>query len=125
MSQNIQNQTKKDAYETALEQFDKAADFLNLDKEARFAIREPHCIFGAGLPIKMDNGEFKIFSSYRVQHNTARGPAKGGVRYHPDVNLNEVKALSMWMTWKCAVVNVPFGGAKGGIICNPKEMSKN
>ncbi len=118
-------ESKKNPYLTALEQFDKAADFLNLDKETRFSIREPHRILGAGLPVKMDNGDIKVFSSYRVQHNTARGPAKGGVRYHPDVDLNEVKALSMWMTWKCAVVNVPFGGAKGGIICNPKEMSKN
>ncbi len=119
------NQNKKDPYLTALEQFDKAADFLNLDKEARFSIREPQRILGGPLPIKMDNGEIKVFSSYRVQHSTARGPAKGGVRYHPDVDLNEIKALAMWMTWKCAVVNVPFGGAKGGIICNPKEMSKN
>lgn len=123
MSEN--NQNKKDPYLTALEQFDKAADFLNLDKETRFSIREPHRILGAGLPVKMDNGEVKVFSSYRVQHNTARGPAKGGIRYHPDVTLNEVKALAMWMTWKCAVVNVPFGGAKGGIVCNPKEMSEN
>jgi len=123
--ENMPEESKKNPYLTALEQFNKAADFLNLNKETRFSIREPQRILEAPLPVKMDNGDVKVFSSYRVQHSTARGPAKGGVRYHPDVDLNEVKALAMWMTWKCAVVNVPFGGAKGGIICNPKEMSEN
>ncbi|MDP1629053.1 MAG: Glu/Leu/Phe/Val dehydrogenase, partial [bacterium] len=119
------NQNKKDPYLTALEQFDRAADFLNLDQNTRMAIREPHTSLEVSLPVKLDNGLVKIFKGWRVQHNTARGPAKGGIRYHPDVNLNDVKALAMWMTWKCAVVNVPFGGAKGGIICDPAQMSEN
>src|SRR6202042_1311444 len=73
--------------------------------------------------VRMDNGAFRMFTGYRVQHNLSRGPGKGGIRFHPDVTLDEVKALAMWMTWKCALVNIPFGGAKGGVICNPKEMS--
>jgi glutamate dehydrogenase/leucine dehydrogenase len=116
---------KKDPYETALEQFDKAADFLKLDQNTKMIIREPQTSLEVDLPVKMDDGKVKIFKAYRVQHNTARGPAKGGIRCHPDVILNEVKALAMWMTWKCAVVNVPFGGAKGGIICDPKQLSEN
>jgi len=118
-------QNKKNPYLTALEQFDKAADFLGLDRDTRMNIRKPKKSLEVNLPIKMDNGEIRDFIGYRVQHNTARGPAKGGVRYHPGVTLDEVKALAMWMTWKSAVVNIPFGGAKGGIICNPKEMSEN
>jgi glutamate dehydrogenase/leucine dehydrogenase len=118
-----ENQNKKDPYLTALEQFDKAADFLKLNQNTRMSIREPH-IFEVSLPVKMDDGMVKVFKGYRAQHSTARGPAKGGIRYHPDVTPNEVKALAMWMTWKCAVVNVPFGGAKGGIICNPKKISE-
>ncbi len=98
---------------------------MKLDEETRFSIRGPANIFEVPLPMKMDDGHVKVFTGYRVQHSFARGPAKGGIRYHPDVNLDEVKALAMWMTWKCAVVNVPFGGAKGGIICNPKEMSED
>ena len=81
--------------------------------------------FTCNFPVKMDDGHLRMFTGYRVQHNINRGPAKGGIRYHPDVSLNEVKALAMWMTWKCAVVNIPFGGAKGGIIVNPKELSLN
>ena len=76
------------------------------------------------IPTKMDNGQIKVFTGYRVQHNIARGPAKGGIRYHPNVTLDEVKALATWMTWKTAAVNIPFGGAKGGVICDPKRMSK-
>ena len=75
------------------------------------------------VPARMDNGSFRMFTGYRVQHNMARGPGKGGIRFHPDVTLDEVKALAMWMTWKCALVNIPFGGAKGGVICDPKHMS--
>ena len=76
------------------------------------------------IPTKMDNGQVKVFTGYRVQHNVARGPAKGGIRYHPNVTVDEVKALATWMTWKCATVNIPFGGGKGGVICDPKRMSK-
>lgn len=118
-----ENQNKKDPYLTALEQFDKAADFLQLDHNVRMMIREPK-ILEVSPPVRMDDGKVKVFKGYRAQHSTARGPAKGGIRYHPDVTPNEVKALAMWMTWKSAVVNIPFGGAKGGIICNPKEMSQ-
>ena len=120
-----ENSQKIDPYLTALEQFDRAADFLNLDQNTRMAIREPHINLEVALPVRMDNGEVKVFKGFRVQHNMARGPAKGGIRYHPDVSLNEVKALAMWMAWKCAIVNVPFGGAKGGIVCDPKQMSEN
>ena len=120
-----ENSQKIDPYLTALEQFDRAADFLNLDQNTRMAIREPHINLEVALPVRMDNGEVKVFKGFRVQHNMARGPAKGGIRYHPDVSLNEVKALAMWMAWKCAIVNVPFGGAKGGIACDPKQMSEN
>jgi len=83
----------------------------------------PKKVLTVGLPVKMDNGKIKVFTGYRSQHNDFRGPHKGGIRYHPDVTIEEVKALSMWMTWKCAIVDVPFGGGKGGIICDPKRMS--
>lgn len=86
-------------------------------------IRSPERVLAVTIPVRMDNGHIRCFEGYRVQHNTARGPAKGGIRYHPSVTLDEVKALSTWMTWKCAVVNIPFGGGKGGVACNPKEMS--
>ncbi len=117
--------SQKNPYQTALEQFDRAADFLNLDQHTRMNIRKPKKSLEVNLVVRMDNGEAKEFIGYRVQHNMARGPAKGGIRYHPDVTLDEVKALAMWMTWKCAVVKVPFGGGKGGVICNPKQMSEN
>src|SRR5260370_1371397 len=105
-------------------QFDMAAEFLKLDPGLRQILRTPKRILEVSLPTKMDNGQVRVFTGYRVQHNVARGPGKGGIRYHPNVTLDEVKALAMWMTWKTAAVNVPFGGAKGGVICNPKPMSK-
>ena len=86
-------------------------------------MRVPSREFKVYIPVRMDTGHIQVFEGFRVQHNFARGPAKGGIRYAPDVSLDEVKALSAWMTWKCAVVNVPFGGGKGGIICNPQQMS--
>ncbi|MCX7706139.1 MAG: hypothetical protein N2115_07815, partial [bacterium] len=110
-------------WETAQRQFDNAAEKLGLEEWLRMKLREPRRVIIVSVPVKMDNGLLKVFTGYRCQHNTARGPAKGGIRYHQDVTLDEVKALSMWMTWKCAVVNVPFGGGKGGIRCNPKQMS--
>ena len=105
-------------------QFDMAAEVLKLDPGLRQVLRTPKRILEVSLPTKMDNGQVKVLTGFRVQHNIARGPGKGGIRFHPNVTLDEVKALAAWMTWKTAVVNVPFGGAKGGVICDPKRMSK-
>src|SRR5215471_8530974 len=105
-------------------QFDMAAEFLKLDPGLRQILRSPKRVMEVSLPTKMDNGQVKVFTGYRVQHNVARGTGKGGIRFHPNVTLDEVKALAMWMTWKTATVNVPFGGAKGGVTCDPKRMSK-
>src|SRR6266511_5849221 len=110
-------------YEFALLQFERAADHLRLDVGVREVLSTPKRQLIASVPVKMDDGSISVFQGYRVQHNNNRGPAKGGIRYHPDVSLNEVKALAMWMTWKCAVVNIPFGGAKGGITVDPKALS--
>jgi glutamate dehydrogenase (NAD(P)+) len=105
-------------------QFDMAAEYLKLDPGLRQILRTPKRVMEVAVPTRMDNGQLKIFTGYRVQHNVSRGPAKGGLRYHPNVTLDEVKALASWMTWKTAAVNLPYGGAKGGIICDPKRMSK-
>ena len=105
-------------------QFDMAAEYLKLDAGLRQILRTPKRILEVSIPVKMDNGQTKVFVGYRVQHNVSRGPAKGGLRYHPNVTLDEVKALAAWMTWKTATVNLPYGGAKGGIVCDPKRMSK-
>jgi glutamate dehydrogenase (NAD(P)+) len=105
-------------------QFDMAAEHLKLDPGLRQILRTPKRVLEVSVPVKMDNGQLKVFTGYRVQHNLVRGPAKGGIRYHPNVTLDEVKALATWMTWKCATVNIPFGGGKGGVICDPKRMSK-
>jgi glutamate dehydrogenase/leucine dehydrogenase len=114
----------KSPYEAALENFDLAADALELGRDMRETIKHPERVFEVNLPVRMDDGHIHRFKGYRVQHSTARGPAKGGIRYHPNVTLDEVKALATWMTWKCAVVNNPFGGGKGGVTCNPKDMSQ-
>ncbi|TMG18183.1 MAG: Glu/Leu/Phe/Val dehydrogenase [Chloroflexi bacterium] len=114
-----------DEWRTAQSQFDEAAELIRLEPWLREVLREVQREFTCHFPVKLDSGHTRIFTGYRVQHNINRGPAKGGIRYHPDVSLNEVKALAMWMTWKCAVVNIPFGGAKGGIIVNPRELSLN
>jgi len=98
---------------------------LKLDPGMRQILRTPKRVLEVSIPTKMDNGQIKVFTGFRVQHNVARGPAKGGIRYHPAVTLDEVKALAMWMTWKTATVNIPYGGAKGGVICDPKRMSKS
>jgi len=105
-------------------QFEEAAQILNLNQGLREVLEKPERSIIVSLPCRMDNGEVKVFTGYRVQHNSARGPYKGGIRYHPDVTLEEVTALAMLMTWKCAVVDIPFGGAKGGIRCDPKSMSR-
>ena len=115
---------EKNAYEAAMENFDLAADALELDHNVRNMIKSPERVLTVHLPVRMDNGKIHTFQGHRVQHSTARGPAKGGIRYHPHVTLDEVKALATWMTWKCAVVNIPFGGGKGGVTCNPKAMSQ-
>jgi glutamate dehydrogenase/leucine dehydrogenase len=115
---------EKNAYDAAMENFDLAADALQLDDDVRSMIKYPERVLTVVLPVRMDNGKIHCFQGFRVQHSTARGPAKGGIRYHPNVTVDEVKALATWMTWKCAVVNIPFGGGKGGVTCNPKEMSQ-
>ncbi len=111
-------------YITAQRQFDQAASLLELDPGMRAVLREVRREFTVNFPVRMDDGSIRVFTGYRVQHNLTRGPAKGGIRYHPQVSLDEVKALSMWMTWKCAVTNLPYGGAKGGVICDPSQLSQ-
>jgi len=113
------------AYDVALENFDAAADALELDNDTREMIKYPERVLTVSVPVRMDDGHIHRFEAYRVQHSSVRGPAKGGIRYHPQVTLDEVKALATWMTWKCAVVNIPFGGAKGGVTCDPKHMSQH
>src|SRR5207248_1632307 len=118
-------QEELNPFEIAKQQFDRAADYLELDQSLRNVLRSAKRQLIVSIPVRMDGGETKVFEGYRVQHNIARGPAKGGTRYHPNVTLDEVKALASWMTWKCATVNIPYGGGKGGVICDPKSMSKN
>ena len=113
------------AYEMALVQLRTAANYLNLENSIIDILSKPKRELQVSFPVKMDDGRVKVFIGYRVQHNDARGPFKGGIRYHPLVDINEVRALAMWMTWKTAVLNIPYGGAKGGVACNPKEMSKS
>ena len=104
---------KIDDFEVAQIQLKKATDKMNLDPNILAQFKEPERVLMVSIPVKMDNGAVKVFTGFRSQYNTARGPAKGGVRYHPDVSLDEMKALSAWMTWKCAVAGIPYGGAKG------------
>ncbi len=111
-------------YEMALMQFDEAADILGLPQPLAAILRKPNRELVVNFPVRLDNGNVEMFTGYRVQHNINRGPAKGGIRYSLGVSLDEVRALAMWMTWKCAVVNIPFGGAKGGVICDPRNMSR-
>src|ERR671927_1478876 len=111
-------------WHVAQQQFDLAAERLSLDPGLRRVLREPRRELTVHFPVKMDDGSVQVFVGYRVQHNLGRGPAKGGIRYHQDVSLDEVKALAMWMTWKCAVVGIPYGGGKGGVIVDPKKLSR-
>ena len=113
------------AFTIAQKQFDQAAQYIHDQYPSGILakLRVPERELTVNFPVRMDNGDIRIFTGYRVQHSTIRGPAKGGIRFHPDVNLDEVKALAMWMAWKTAVVGIPYGGGKGGVICNPKEMS--
>jgi len=110
-------------WHNAQRQFDQAAELYGLDPGLRRVLREVKRQLIVTFPVKMDDGSVRMFEGFRVQHNLARGPAKGGIRYHPDVTLDEVKALAMWMTWKCAIAGLPFGGAKGGVVCDPKKLS--
>ena len=111
-------------WHVAQHQFDLAAEKLGLDPGLRRVLREPRRELIVHFPVKMDDGTVQVFTGYRVQHNLGRGPAKGGIRYHQDVSIDEVKALAMWMTWKCAVVGIPYGGGKGGVIVDPKKLSR-
>lgn len=112
-------------YEIMIRQFDVAAKIIGLDHDAYNVLKTPARQYLVSLPVKMDNGKFQVFEGYRIIHNTSRGPSKGGIRYSPEVNLDEVKALAAWMTWKCAIADIPYGGAKGGITCDPFKMSEN
>ena len=109
--------------EMAMKQVELAGKYLDVDHGILEKIKYTEKDIIVHFPVKMDDGKVRIFTGYRIQHNDTRGPFKGGLRYHPDVDLDEVRALAMWMTWKSAVVNIPFGGAKGGVNCNPKELS--
>ena len=111
------------AYAAALAQFDLTADHLQLAPDLRAVLRAPKREWTVNFPVKLDDGSVQVFTGYRVQHNVSRGPAKGGLRYHPTTDLDDVRALAMWMTWKCALVDVPFGGAKGGVTLDPTRMS--
>ena len=115
---------EKNPWESQAARFNVAAEKLKLDEGLWRVLQQPNREIIVHIPVMLDNGKLEVFTGYRVQHSIARGPAKGGVRYAPDVTLDEVRALASWMTWKCAVVNIPFGGAKGGIICDPKNMSR-
>jgi glutamate dehydrogenase (NAD(P)+) len=114
---------EENAYISALRQFDKAVRYINLKRGMADYLRTPKRELIVNFPVTMDDGSVRVFTGYRVHHNTALGPTKGGIRYHPSVTLDEVRALAMWMTWKCAVVGIPYGGAKGGVVCDPKALS--
>jgi len=111
-------------FDMACEQFDLVADLLELPQHERLRVKYPKRSFTVAVPVRMDDGNVQVFSGYRVQHHLSLGPTKGGMRYHPDVTLGEVAALAMWMSWKCALTGLPYGGAKGGVACDPRKMSQ-
>jgi glutamate dehydrogenase (NAD(P)+) len=115
--------SSENVWQMAQDQLDGVARLIGLNESMHGFLREPKRVLEVSVPVRMDAGTFRMFKGFRVQHNMSRGPTKGGIRFHPDVTLDEVKALAMWMTWKCALVNIPFGGAKGGVICDPRIMS--
>lgn len=121
--QQVKRQQERNLFDMAVEQFDFAAEKMGLHDNLRRLLRICQRQYTVNFPVQMDNGSVQIFEGHRVQHNIGRGPAKGGVRFHPQVSLDEVKALAMWMTWKCAVVGIPFGGAKGGVTVDPQSLS--
>ncbi|HZU42411.1 MAG TPA: Glu/Leu/Phe/Val dehydrogenase [Terriglobales bacterium] len=125
MLKTISLEQEVNPWESQAARFDIAAEKLNLDEGMRKVLRYPNREIILHIPVQMDDGHLEVFTGFRVQHSIARGPAKGGIRYSPDVTLDEVRALASWMTWKCAVVNIPFGGAKGGVICDPHRMSQS
>ena len=115
---------KTNPFENMLEQLDAAAEIAGLDKQDYITLRYPERELTVNFPVKMDDGSIRVFTGYRVQHSTIRGPAKGGIRFHPDVDMDEVRALAAWMTFKCAVVDIPYGGAKGGVTVDPTGLSQ-
>ncbi len=125
MTETLARPVKPNPLAVAQQQFNLAADYLHLDDGTRALLGDCVRELTVRFPVRMDDGKVHAFTGYRVQHSLLRGPSKGGIRYHPDVTLDEVKALAMWMTWKCAVVGIPFGGAKGGVICDPRDLSLN
>jgi len=112
-------------YENAQAQFDRVAEMIGLDDATRQLLRQPMKEYHFTIPVRMDDGSTRIFNGYRIQHNSARGPAKGGIRFHPQETVDTVRALAMWMTWKCAVVDIPLGGGKGGVICDPRNLTES
>jgi glutamate dehydrogenase (NAD(P)+) len=124
IADDVRHIKEDNPFESMMSRFDRAAQLLDLDPDLYAVMRVPNRELKVYIPTRMDSGRIQVFEGFRVQHNFARGPAKGGIRYSPDVNIDEVRALAAWMTWKCAVVNVPFGGGKGGIICDPSQMSQ-
>jgi glutamate dehydrogenase len=116
--------TKPSPFEVAQKQFDRAADLLNLGKAARDLLRNPLREFHFSIPVQMDEGNIRIFQGFRVQHNDARGPGKGGVRFHPRGTVDTIRAQAMWMTWKCAVTDIPLGGSMGGFLADPRNLSE-
>ncbi len=123
MIEHERHTDESSAYAIAIRQLEAAAHYLNLDRSLLEVLKHPRRELIVNFPVKMDDGSIRVFTGYRVHHNPARGPAKGGIRYHPEVTLDETRALAMWMTWKCAVVNIPYSGAKGGVVCDPKRLS--
>ncbi|HYN88899.1 MAG TPA: Glu/Leu/Phe/Val dehydrogenase dimerization domain-containing protein, partial [Ardenticatenaceae bacterium] len=115
----------RNPWHVALEQFDNAVQYLDLKAGIADFLRYPKRELTVNFPVKMDDGSVRIFTGHRVHHNTVRGPTKGGIRYHQDVTLDEVRALAMWMTWKCALLGIPYGGAKGGVAVDPRLLSRN
>ena len=113
-----------DVFTDALRRLDEVADLVEIDPEVLERLRHPKSVMEVAIPIRRDDGSLKVFEGYRVRYDDTRGPTKGGIRFHPDVDVAEVKALAFWMTIKCAVVGLPFGGGKGGVVCNPKELSR-
>ncbi len=116
--------TSYNPYKIAQEQFDTVAEKIGLDNSTREFLRQPMREYHFLIPVRMDDGGVKVFNGYRIQHNDARGPAKGGIRFHPMETIDTIRALSMWMTWKCSVVDIPLGGGKGGVICDPRNLTE-
>ncbi|HEX6798225.1 MAG TPA: Glu/Leu/Phe/Val dehydrogenase, partial [Ktedonobacterales bacterium] len=125
MHDDVPRSNRPNPYQVAVTQFEEAAERLRLDDDMRAILREPKRELIVHFPVRMDNGRIRMYTGYRVQHNINRGPAKGGIRYDAAVSLDEVKALAMWMTWKCAVVDIPFGGGKGGVAVDPRTLSES